>query len=433
MRILFVAPSAYLLGGVQDWLYMLALGLREKGYEIQVAVPNNHYHNGIKYNDYYSNLKAVFFSNQTGTPRGRINALAQLLVKSNADIIVGVNIGDVYKAYIKSFSKVSRTKIVMTLHAVEVDYLGDIGKYSPILDAVITTNRLTQKIVKNLQLIEEERILYSPYGVKDMHRHGYSNTAHHLRIAWVGRFDHQQKRILDLCKILEFLDAYQLPYTLSLAGDGPIKNKLKYKLSKWITNGKARFVGILNKDQLEFFYNQNDILLITSEWETGPIVAWEAMLSGLVVVSSEYIGISSEKALISDQTALLFPVGCAQGAAHQISRLLDHELFQRISSSGKAMAISRYSLNASITSWETTFLRIMEGNIKKKKILSLPTFESAGKVESLIGSQANEIIRSFIGRKAFCRDPGSEWPHSTYHHTNTESLLEYAKLLEQVS
>jgi glycosyltransferase involved in cell wall biosynthesis len=433
MKILFVAPSAYLLGGVQDWLYMLTLGLRQKGYEIQVAIPNDYYHNGIKYNDYYANIKAVFFSNLTGTSLGRINALSHLLVKTNANIIVGVNIGDIYKAYIKSYPQLSKTKIVMTLHAIEADYLGDIGKYSSILDAVITTNRLTQRIVQNLQLIESERIMYSPYGVEGILHKAYSNTADHLRIAWVGRFTHQQKRILDLCNILQCLDKYEVPYTLSLAGDGPIKNKLRHDLSKWIKNGKARFVGLLNKNQLEYFYTQNDILLITSEWETGPIVAWEAMLSGLVVVSSQFIGIASEKALVNDQTALLFPVGSAQLAAQQISRLLDPQLYQRIASSGKSMAASRYSLDASVTSWETAFLKIMEGQAKRKKTFKLPIFETGGKVENLIGSQANEIIRSLIGRKGFCRDPGSEWPHSTYCHTNPESLFEYAKLLEQVS
>lgn len=434
MKILFVAPSAYLLGGVQDWLYMLVLGLREKGYDIQVAVPNNYYHNGHEYNNYYSKINAIFFSNQTGTIRGRIEALSDLFVKAKADIITGVNIGDIYRAYMRAYPHIKHSKIVMTLHAIESDYLGDIGRYSPFLDGVITTNRLTQKIINSLCLIESDRVLYSPYGVKDIkNKVNLLEPSSHLRIAWVGRLDNRQKRIFDLCNILLRLDQCQISYTLSIAGDGPDKNRLEYDLSYWLQNEKVRFVGLLPKDQLEYFYQQHDILLITSEWETGPIVAWEAMLSGLVVVSSEYLGIASEKALINEETALLFPVGSDKKAAQQIARLLDHNLFQKLVTRAKLMASSRYSLTASVTSWESAFLAIMEGRLKRKKNLHLPIFENPGKLESLIGSHLNEIMRRLIGRKGYCRDPGSEWPHSTYSHTNSELLFEYAKLLEQDS
>ena len=436
MKILFVAPSAYLLGGVQDWLYMIVLGLRQKGYDIQVAVPNDHFHNGHKYNEYYPGINATFFSNKTGTSRGRINALAELLIKSNADIITGVNIGDLYQAYMRAHPYIRKSRIVMTLHAIEADYLGDIGRYSPLLDGVITTNRLTQKIINNLQLIENELILYSPYGVKNVKNVKNKVDAdilNHLRIAWVGRLDNQQKRIFDLCNILPRLDQYKVPYILSIAGDGPEKNKLKHDLSPWMQTGKVRFVGLLTKDKLEHFYQQNDILLITSEWETGPIVAWEAILSGLVVVSSEYLGISSENALINDQTALLFPVGSDKKAAQQISRLLDRNLFQQIACRAKMTVSSRYSLNASLTSWESAFLTIMESKVRRKKTLRLPLFQTSGKLERLIGTYASEIIRRFAVRKGYCRDPGSEWPHCTYPHTNANLLFEYAKLLEQLS
>jgi glycosyltransferase involved in cell wall biosynthesis len=431
MKILFVAPSAYILGGVQDWLYSLTLGLRRRGYDICVAIPNNNFHNGIKYNNYYDQINAIFFTNKTGTAQGRIDALSELIIKNKADLIVGVNIGDLYKAYALSYSHILDSRIAMTLHAIEGDYLGDIGRYSPILDGVITTNRLTQDIVRDLHLIDEDRVLYAPYGVKPNNRSASAIDTNSLRIAWVGRFDYQQKRVHDLYHILQSLDSYGVNYTLSIAGDGPLKDKLRNDFDKWIQDGKVNMVGFLNKSQLESFYNSHNILLITSEWETGPIVAWEAMLAGLVVVSSEYIGISQEKALINEQTALLFPVGSHELAAKQICRLVEDQLFQRLAIAGQSMAMRRYSLDSSLASWETAFLSVMHSPTKSKKLQQYPMLETTGMFENVFGTKVSEILRRYLGRKGYCRDPGSEWPHSTYGHTNLEPLFKYAKLLEQ--
>jgi glycosyltransferase involved in cell wall biosynthesis len=431
MKILVVAPSAYLLGGVQDWLHMLILGLRKRGYNINIAVPNNHFHNGNKYSQYYSDIDPIFFTDQTGTISGRISALSCLLINYQADIIVGVNIGDLYLAYATSYQYLNKSRLTMTIHAIEGDYFGDIGRYNSLLDGVITTNKLTQKMVKSLNLIEDAKVLYCPYGVESNINHTSILKPQNLRIAWVGRFENQQKRILDLYDILTSLEDYDISFTLSIAGDGPLKNKIQNDLKKWIKVGKVNIVGFLRKDQLKSFYASNDILLITSEWETGPIVAWEAMLSGLVIVSSQYVGISSENALIHEETALLYPIGAGKLAAQQVSRLEDIHLFQRLVNNGRSMATFRYTQQVSLDNWEQAFLKIAQSKSNIKTIPNFPTQKANGKIEMLIGNEAGKVIRRCIGKRGFCRDPGSEWPHSTYGYSNLNSLLEYAKLLEQ--
>jgi glycosyltransferase involved in cell wall biosynthesis len=434
MRVLIIAPSAYLLGGVQDWLYMLTLGLRERGYDIKVAVPNNIYHNGLLYNNYYIGIDAIYFTNRTGTSQGRVDALYRLIISNPTDIIVGVNIGDLYAAYQQAYHRLHQTRLIMTLHAIEGAYLGDIGKYCQQLDAVITTNKLSQKIVTRLGLIEENRVLYAPYGVmtdKSIVERTQDNI---LRIVWVGRLDNQQKRISDIPSILRSLDTKNISYVLSIAGDGPCKEVLEKDLQEWIEKDQVRLLGFLDKNRLNSVYNTHDILLITSEWETGPIVAWEAMLSGLVVVSSEYIGSSSEGALINEVTALLFPVGSSEVAANQISRLSEACFRENLSRNGRQMTLSRYSLDSSLASWDKAFSLVMESRPRKKKNTSRKqSLELAGRLDSCLGTRAGEFIRRYLGRKGYCRDPGSEWPHSYYGKTNSQALLKYAKSLDQNS
>lgn len=432
MRILIVAPSAYLLGGVQDWLYLLTLGLRSRGSDVIVAIPNDTFHNGAIYNDYYPNINAIYFSNKTGTIEGRIRSLSKLLVNQPSDIIVGVNIGDLYEAYKRIFYRLGNTRIVMTLHAIEGDYLGDIGRYNYLLDGVITTNQLSRKIITELNLIENDRVFYAPYGVKTDHILVKQNMGNDLRIAWVGRLDNEQKRVSDLRNILRDLDEKKIPYILSIAGDGPHKVYLEKDLDFWIRTNRVRILGFLDKKELREFYEQHNILLITSQWETGPIVAWEAMISGLVIVSSEYVGYASEGALINEETALLYPIGSSREAADQLGRLLNPSLYQRLSKSGQRMAASRYSLESSLKSWERAFEVVLKTE-RTKKIPEKKSHsgEALSGLESKVGIRIGELLRVFLRRKGYCRDPGSEWPHSLYGYTNQQALLAYAKTLEQ--
>jgi glycosyltransferase involved in cell wall biosynthesis len=432
MRILFVAPSAYLLGGVQDWLYSITLGLRNKGHDVNVAVPNNEYHNGILYNNHYVGLNATFFTNQTGSSQGRIKALSRLLLNNPTDIIVGVNIGDIYEAYKCVYHRLQGTKIVMSLHAIEGDYFGDIGKYSQLLDGVITTNKLTQRLVTRLNLIDDDSIFYAPYGVPTSKAREKEDQDNILRIAWVGRLENEQKRILDIPFILQSLDRLNVEYTLSIAGDGPCKDKLVQNLYPWINMNRVKLMGFLDKRQLDTFYKQHNILLITSVWETGPIVAWEAMLSGLVVVSSEYLGAASESALINEQTALLFPVGSNEAAARQLARLIEPEQRNKLATNGRQLAMSRYSIDSSLASWEQAFYKIMRSKPKAMRCyVRTHSIEKSGRLDSILGPYISEFIRTCVRRKGYCRDPGSEWPHSNYCKSNPKAFLEYAQSLEK--
>ncbi|MFN9644467.1 MAG: glycosyltransferase family 4 protein [Cyanobacteriota bacterium] len=432
MRFLFVAPSAYLLGGVQDWLYSLSMELKRKGHAVKVAVPNNFFHNGAKYSEHYKGIDIVFFSNRTGSYQGRLNALCKLLINYPTDIVVGVNIGDLYEAYRRVMNKIQGTRIVMTLHAFEVEYLRDIAKYSRLLDGVITTNKLSKKMVTKLGLINESRVLYAPYGVDSNRLIVERKHRDTLKVAWVGRLENQQKRIKDLAYIVKHLESNHIDYQLSIAGEGPAKPEIQKELEVQIREKKIDLVGCLDKNKLHEFYNKHDILLITSEWETGPIVAWEAMLSGLAVVSSQYVGSRLEAALINEETALLFPIGAHQLAAKQITRLAETNLRERISKHGMLMAESRYSLDHSVSSWEEAFYRITR--LKPRENIFHPRnhfMQDSGKLDSLLGAQSVERLREVLGKKGYCRDPGCEWPHSFSSKSTSKQLLDYAKILEK--
>lgn len=431
MRILIIAPSAYLLGGVQDWLYQTTLGLRERGYKLIVGVPDGCYHNAKLYNSHYRGLDALFFKNKTGTQEGRIRALQSFIKEIETDIIMGVNIGDLYEALLRTYDRYDKTRFVMSLHAIEANYFADVQTFKDILDAVITTNRLTQNLVADFGGMELERTYYAPYGVKIRNSFKQKDMNKELGLLWVGRLENTQKRVFDLPMLLKSLDRLGVLYKLSIAGEGPDGPKLKVELQEWVHQGKVMFCGTLNKDELQALYRSNHVLLITSEWETGPIVAWEGIDAGLVVVSSRYTGLKAEGTLVNRETALLYNIGDTENAAIQIQSLVNSSFRLHLSTKAINVVNERYSLTASLNAWENVFLQIMEQPVKKRIPTDVLSWrEPNGKLERYLGRNLTENVRMlFPARKP--ADPGCEWPHSTQGIIDQKNLLKYAREIEE--
>jgi glycosyltransferase involved in cell wall biosynthesis len=73
---------------------------------------------------------------------------------------------------------------------------------------------------------------------------------------------------------------------LVVAGDGSLANAMRDELSALGAADGVRFVSILPRDRLAELMRAADVLLITSAFETGPTVGFEALASGLPVVTT---------------------------------------------------------------------------------------------------------------------------------------------------
>jgi glycosyltransferase involved in cell wall biosynthesis len=433
-RVLFVAPSAYLLGGVQDWLYMTCLGLRERGHEVVVGVPNGKFHDAKRYNEYYTELEAISFTNRTRTREGRIRSLSSFLLCNRADIIVGVNIGDLYQSYIRVARELGGTKFVVALHAIETNYFLDIRKNAGFIDAVITTNRLSEQMVQRIGGIEKKRTFYAPCGIEEAlfgQKKWNCDYLKQINIAWVGRIESGQKRVMDLVRIVRRLDLIGFKFRLSIVGEGPSEERLKKELEYWVRGGVVRFIGRMQKEDLHHFYRENDVLLITSVWETGPIIAWEAMAAELVIVSSRYIGSRLEGALVDGETALLYEIGDDVDAVRKIQSVYDPQVRRRIIRQAKEVIRKRYIKGNSLDKWEKSLMKIAEWK-KKENYDGLAIKEETfglGRLEKVFGREVGEKLRYLIpGRQAI--DAGSEWPHSCHEIIDQAKLWQHATEIE---
>ncbi|MCP9927904.1 glycosyltransferase family 4 protein [Cyanobium sp. CH-040] len=403
---------------------------------MKVALPSGAWHRLDCYLKAYPRLPAVPLENPTGSAEGRRRSITALLLRERPDLVVGVNIADLYAAVRRARSRGFNGRVVLSLHALAGDLIADAAAEADLLDGMIATNRLSCRLLERCTAMPAARVLYAPYGVAcpSPVRAGAAavlRTQAPLRIAWLGRLEAAQKRVTDLPGILRQLEAAGVAFHLTVAGDGPERDDLIQALAPWLEAGLVSMPGALSGLQLlHEVYATHQVLLITSSWETGPIVAWEAMAAGLAVVSSAYLGSGLEGALEDGRNALLFPVGDVAAAAGALKRVVDPDLRGRLVSEGSRLVQERYSAEVSHRAWCEAF----------EQVLALPARSSAhpepplppsGRLERLVGPGWAETLRRCLGRGFRHTSPGGEWPHTAHGDADEQELLKLAAELDR--
>lgn len=115
---------------------------------------------------------------------------------------------------------------------------------------------------------------------------------------YVGRLS-EEKGVRTLLEV-----ASQLPYTLKIAGGGPLADELKAKYARC---ENIEFLGHLNAGQIRQYLSEAKFSVIPSEWyENNPLSVIESLCFGTPVVGARIGGIPE---LVSPSTGFLFRSG----------------------------------------------------------------------------------------------------------------------------
>jgi glycosyltransferase involved in cell wall biosynthesis len=301
----------------------------------------------------------------------------------------------------------------MSVHGIERHLYADMRRYRDAIDGVICTNRLACALSETLGEIPGGRVYYAACGAELPMRVPRGGTANPLRIVYSGRLETPQKRSMDLVKIVGGLRQRGVPFHLDVVGDGPDHEALAMRLEPEVKAGRVSMHGFLPASILhEFVYPSADVMLVTSEWETGPIVAWEAMAHGICLVSSRYVGSVREGALRHGANAMLFPVGDTDAATSALERVaIDADLRSILRQGGKRLVEERYCREVSADAWSGALSGVLA--LQARPAASLPVPSTRGRLDRLFGTERGESIRSILRLShSAAGDPGGEWPHS---------------------
>lgn len=98
---------------------------------------------------------------------------------------------------------------------------------------------------------------------------------------------------------LLLIDSFYKLYTkdkdvkLLIAGDGSLRGKVVERINEYGLQEKVKLLGILPQDRLAKLMRACDLFVLTSAFESGPMVVIEALASGIPVVSTDVIEVCS--------------------------------------------------------------------------------------------------------------------------------------------
>jgi glycosyltransferase involved in cell wall biosynthesis len=409
-HLLFVAPSAYSLGGVPRWLDVLLPGLERRGWECTLALTAGSHHDAADYMRHHPWHRSVMLSNPSGSRLGRAEAIAKAAAQVRPDAIVATNIASAYDSQRLMLARGSAPRLLLALHGLQADQFADLAQHRDVIDAAVCVNRLAQALAER-SLGDTGRVFYAPAGVEPCAARAPQRTTGAIRLVHAGRIEQHQKRVLDLPALGSELRRRGIAFTFTVVGDGPDLARLRGEVERLALQDQFSFTGALPAEDTRRKIASHDALLIPSQWETGPLVAWEAFSCGVPVIASRFIGSGLEGALRDRETALLHGIGDIAAAADCVEALTDDALRERIRANASALYAKRYTGEASTAAWDRALAAAIRAPRREGPRTPLQ-LDASGRLDRWFGAPAAERLRRVLGVSFGHASAGGEWPHT---------------------
>jgi len=144
----------------------------------------------------------------------------------------------------------------------------------------------------------------------------------------VGRLVPVKNIALQIEALREVLNKYPQA-ELWIVGDGPELNKLKALCQRLNVENNVSFLGY--QENVDSFYDQADVFLLTSNSEGWGMAVVEAASHGLPIIMTD-VGLAGE-VIINNESGLVIPVGDKQGLVQAMLKLIeDNELRSKLAS-----------------------------------------------------------------------------------------------------
>lgn len=160
-----------------------------------------------------------------------------------------------------------------------------------------------------------------------------------FRIVFVGRIE-EQKRIDTAVRIIKHLTDDSVEVKLFIIGSGSEEAKIRFLVHNLELDDNIIFLGVIDNPPKYFRYF--DLLLLTSDYEGMPFVIWEAMSSGLPIVSSAVDGIT--EVVRETECGLLFEKDDISSAVSKIEMIIENpSLKNKLGENGKSAIHNKYN------------------------------------------------------------------------------------------
>lgn len=216
------------------------------------------------------------------------------LLKQKTDIF-HVHIAQAYAPEIATLVSIIKKIPLISHYHIDVQTSGRFGillkpYHSILLRRVLKKSHrvicLTNKdklLLQRKYKINGNKITVIPNGIPAKYFFNRTHTSSHVhKILFVGRLVPQKNPEL----VIKTLCLLNTSFQLTIVGDGELKQKLEALISVHALS-HVTLLGYKNSEEIIKLYRKSDLLLMPSQNEGMPLVALEAMASGLPILTSD--------------------------------------------------------------------------------------------------------------------------------------------------
>jgi len=180
-------------------------------------------------------------------------------------------------------------KVVSIAHSDDPQHYEHVARLGWVSDAIIGVSAAITQHLKNLDPTFEPRLSTIPYGVSAEPLppfRAFRTPEDPLKIVFTGRLMQHQKRVADLIEIATALDARNVPFELTIVGNGPERDVLMNSGHRLILKKAIWMPGKMTNEEVGNYLKETDVFLLPSSFEGLSVGLLEAMSQGVVPVVS---------------------------------------------------------------------------------------------------------------------------------------------------
>jgi len=167
-----------------------------------------------------------------------------------------------------------------------------------------------------------------------------------IRLLFAGRLDETAKKVSRLPKICQELSELNIPFEMTVAGEGPEEENLRNSISQLPARirSSVKLVGALDPENLKNAFKTHQIFILVSSTEGLPMAMLEAMASRLCPVAMEIPSGVSE--IIShEKNGMLVPQEDFNAFAKCIAALSrERKKLENIRNAARELVLNEYSV-----------------------------------------------------------------------------------------
>ncbi|WP_182864986.1 glycosyltransferase family 4 protein [Rhodopirellula sp. JC639] len=424
-RILLFMATRSPVGGVATWLDRFCRHMDDQGWKTTVAlVRGQREHDPARFRKFHSNLNTVQVDGRGLDREGRIRACRRAIRKANPIAVLPLGVLDANASVVREKVAGRAVHLIGRAQGNLPAMLADLQDLRDGLDHVVCVGAMTRRYLIRYAGFESERVTHVPNGASRATTERRPRTDGPIRLGYVGRLSIEDKRVLDIPILCRHLVGRGVPFHLTIVGSGPAEKPLRDQLAEF--GDRVRMVGFKNSEQVYSEYLPDfDLLLLFSSSETFGVALAEAMMNGVVPVTSRYLGFESERLVVDGKHGLSYPVGEMSAAADAIEKLTrSPQLMKSLSLAGKRHAEEQYSWDVCQRQWLALIERVTaEHPITPGKDLCQSRNDDSGRLDRWgIPPAWVDTVRQL--RRRMIRSgwqDGVEWP--LFHRTHSPERL----------